>query len=71
MRLRREADTQYAEKGIVRLYEMFWTPEKTWAETTDPILTYADLTKTGDPRNLETAKLVYEKYIDRHLREAA
>ena len=71
VRLRREADTPYAEKGIVRLYEMFWTPENTWTETTDPILTYADLTKTGDPRNLETAKLVYEKYIDRHLREAA
>lgn len=71
VRLRREVDAPYAKAGIVRLYELFWTPENTWEETTDPMLTYADLTKTGDPRNLETAKLVYEKYIDRHLREAA
>ena len=31
---------------------------------THPIITYADLIETGDPRNLETANLIREKYID-------
>ncbi len=68
--LRRAGNAPNAEEGIVRIFDMFWTPDNQWTETTDPILTYADLTSTGDPRNLETAKFVYEKYIDRHLREA-
>ncbi|MEM6584052.1 MAG: type IV toxin-antitoxin system AbiEi family antitoxin, partial [Pseudomonadota bacterium] len=45
-------------------------PDNPQEDVTDPILTYADLTATGDPRNLETASIVYEKYIDKHLRQA-
>ena len=70
-RLRRTGKDQRTEEGVVRIFDMFWTPDNQWTETTDPILTYADLTSTGDPRNLETAKLVYEKYIDRYLRGTA
>ncbi len=34
-----------------------------------PLLVYADLLATGDPRNLETAKLIYEQTIVRLIRE--
>jgi|TARA_R110000772_G_scaffold257336_2_gene374095 hypothetical protein len=71
VRLRRVGENPNTDEGVVRLFDLFWTPDTQWHETTDPILTYADLTTTGHPRNLEAAKLVYEKYIDRHLREAA
>ncbi len=58
-------------EGMVRIYKMFWKPDMDDPNTTDPMLTYADLTNTGDPRNMEIAKDVYDKYIDRHLREIA
>ncbi|HMF76515.1 MAG TPA: type IV toxin-antitoxin system AbiEi family antitoxin [Bryobacteraceae bacterium] len=28
-----------------------------------PLLVYADLMATGDPRNLETAKILYEQFL--------
>lgn len=59
------------QEGLVKVYQMFWKPDIDDPDTTDPILTYADLTNTGDPRNMEIAKDVYDKYIDRHLREIA
>ena len=34
-----------------------------------PILVYADLLATGDPRNIETADMIYAKNIAEHLRE--
>jgi len=34
-----------------------------------PILVYADLLATGDPRNIETAEMIYAKNIAEHLRE--
>lgn len=33
----------------------------------NPILVYADLLATGEPRNLETARILREKYINEHL----
>ena len=59
------------EGGMVRIYQMFWRQDTENGDTTDPILTYADLTNTGDPRNLEIAQNVYDNHIDRHLREIA
>lgn len=35
----------------------------------NPILIYADLMATGDQRNIETAKVIYEKYIVRLIRK--
>jgi hypothetical protein len=54
---------------LVKIYETFWKTAINDRDTTDPMLTYADLINTGDPRNMEIAQIVYEKYIDRHLRE--
>ena len=37
--------------------------EETMPETVPPLLVYADLIATLDPRNLETAKLIHERYL--------
>lgn len=48
--------------GDIELIEAFWhfAPD---AETAPPLLVYADLLGTGDPRAVETAKLVREQYL--------
>lgn len=50
--------------GDVELIEAFWhfAPD---AETAPPLLVYADLLGTGDPRAIETAKLIHENHIVR------
>lgn len=53
--------------GNVEILERFWNfqidgPE-TLRKTTPPPLIYADLMATQDPRNHETAAIVYENYI--------
>jgi len=52
------------EAGNVEVLVKFWkqngnNPE----ETVHPLLIYADLLATGAQRNLEAAKLIYEKYL--------
>ncbi len=48
----------------VDLFEPFWTehmaPEGQFAH---PIVVFAELLNTGEPRNLDTAKRLYEQYI--------
>lgn len=64
-RLKRETD------GDIEILEKFWTPLERWQNenTVHPILVYADLMATGDQRNIETARMIYEQYIIRHIRE--
>ncbi|NCS90156.1 MAG: hypothetical protein AUK34_11680 [Ignavibacteria bacterium CG2_30_36_16] len=63
-RLRR--DTQ----GNLVVMKKFWNFKHFgYPETTHPILVYADLLATGDTRNIETAKLIYEKEIARYIAE--
>ncbi len=61
--------TQWQEKqaGKVEIYQVFWTDTK--IELVHPILAYADLVATGDTRNIETARRIYDKYITRYFRE--
>lgn len=33
-----------------------------------PILVYADLIATGDPRNIEAAKIIYEAEVVQYIR---
>lgn len=55
--------------GNIELVNKFWGFEDNeYGELTHPILIYADLIATGDPRNIETATLIYEKYLDRYIR---
>lgn len=56
--------------GNVELIEKFWRNENIDKEynTVHPILIYADLIGTADYRNIKTAEVLYEKYIDRFIR---
>lgn len=50
--------------GDIELIDAFWDfKDEQLTETVAPILIYADLLATLDPRNFETAKIIYEKYI--------
>lgn len=52
------------EKGDLLIYEKFWHNEP---ENNDklvpPLLVYADLIITDDPRCIETAAIIYDKYL--------
>lgn len=55
------ADTQ----GDIEILDAFWhfEDEKPIPETVPPLLAYADLLATLDPRNLEAAKLIHDRYL--------
>lgn len=60
--LRRDA------KGEIELMRRFWKFDE-WEEkrlqVTPPLLVYADLVMTADDRNLETAEMIYDRYLSR------
>jgi len=51
--------------GDVEILERFWKPVEMWQyeDIVHPILVYADLLATGNQRNIETAKMIYEQHI--------
>ena len=59
-------------EGDIEILDQFWhlpiNLER--GDIVSPLLVYADLIATLDPRNLDAAKLVREKYIDDALRKA-
>lgn len=57
---------QANRKGDIELLEKFWQfpNDRGTPDTVPPILVYADLVATLEPRNLEVAQLVKERYID-------
>lgn len=58
-------------EGDVEILNRFWIPLEMWQyeDMVHPILIYADLMATGNKRNIETARMIYEKYLVRHIRE--
>lgn len=58
-------------EGDIEVLDAFWKfpLDPTHPTVVPPILAYADLVATHDPRNLEAAKLVREKLIDHALRK--
>ena len=54
-----------ADDANAEVLHAFWTAELDQAknELAPPLLVYADLMATGDPRNLETAKMLYDQYL--------
>jgi len=60
---RMRADPQ----GDVAVVEEFWNfpPTDTEVDTVPPLLVYADLMATGDPRAIEAAGLIHAKYLAR------
>jgi hypothetical protein len=63
-KLRRDTD------GEVIFFNRFWkvNGNNEFKEIVNPILIYADLINTGNQRVIETARVIYEKYINRHIR---
>jgi hypothetical protein len=59
------------QMGEVEILKRFWKPAEPWArkDVVHPILIYTDLLATGNERNIEAAKIIYEKHIIRLIRE--
>jgi hypothetical protein len=57
--------------GDVEVLERFWRFEgdTNFDDIVHPILIYADLIATGNQRNIDTAKIVYDKYITQLIHE--
>lgn len=58
-------------QGDVEILERFWQPLEAWPykDVVHPILIYTDLMATGNHRNMETAKMIYDQYIVQLIRE--
>lgn len=50
------------EKGEFEILRKFWNFGEV-GETAPPLVVYADLLATADERNLETAQIIYDKYL--------
>jgi hypothetical protein len=57
--------------GNIELLKTFWDVDNgvNNNQLVNPILIYADLMATGDPRNIETAEIIYEQELAQHFRE--
>lgn len=56
--------------GNIELLKTFWNiASETDSPLVNTILIYADLMASGDPRNIETAEIIYEQYLAEHFRE--
>jgi hypothetical protein len=55
-----------APEGNTEILEMFWHPEliENPGNTVPPLLIYADLMATTDPRNLEAAEEIHAKFLE-------
>ncbi len=73
-RLKAAPKAQFGQTGIVELYHAFWqTDGRPFVgigepDLVPPVLAYADLIATANPRNLEVAGMIYDEYIARYNR---
>lgn len=51
------------KNGPIEVYQRFWKSGQSEAQNVPSLLVYADLIYSGDPRNLETAQRIYERYL--------
>jgi hypothetical protein len=60
-----------APEGTIDIYKLFWRFNYPWNynQLTPPLLIYADLLATANDRNIETAKMIYEEYLVRFIRQ--
>ena len=64
-----------SEDGEITVYNSFWQGEEAFTDTLNfyneatvhPLLIYAQLMYSGNDRNLETAKILYDEYIAPHI----
>ena len=59
------------QTGDVEILKQFWKPPEILQheDLVHPILIYADLLATGNERNIETAKMIYDQHIVQLIRE--
>jgi hypothetical protein len=52
-------------RGDIEIIRRFWTfePEKARKDVVHPLLVYADLLATANPRNIETANILYDREL--------
>lgn len=50
-------------EGEIEVYETFWEIEPEVEKCVPPLLVYADLIINEDKRSIETANIIYEKYL--------
>ena len=66
-RLQKVGQWDVNKEPNLKIYKTFWNKKENDIVTTDivhPILAYADLVATADARNIETAGMIYEQYIE-------
>ena len=58
-------------QGKVEILRRFWNFDYPWnyVELAPPLLIYADLIATADDRNIETARIIYDQYIDKFIKK--
>jgi hypothetical protein len=54
--------------GNIHVYKQFWEVknDSKLQKYVPPVLAYADLMETGDSRCIETAKLIYEQFLQKY-----
>jgi len=66
-----KARMRLAADGNTEILQTFWHPDLLEQPTilVPPLLIYADLMATADPRNIETAKDIYERFLEPTVRQ--
>lgn len=59
------------DRGDTEILKKFWVfnDKSPYPDTAPVLLVYADLIASGDDRNAETAKIIYDRYLDRSFGE--
>jgi hypothetical protein len=69
-RLRKATEaTQIKARNTVYVLDAFWNAGDAKAQLVDPVLVYADLIATADPRNREAAQIIFDEHIANRIRE--
>lgn len=72
-RMRKPVGDNSEKSALVTIYRAFWNKSLISSiqqpGLAHPLLVYADLISTGDSRNLETARMIYEQFINEYIRE--
>ncbi len=64
MPLKRDMRMRADSQGDIFITDAFWRfPPDKRTDTAPPLLIYAELLATGDPRAIETAQLIHERYL--------
>jgi len=55
------------QSGNITIYKPFWKSDHNTKKTVPPLLIYAQLIHSGNARNIETAKLIYNEFLKANL----